>query len=427
MHIAVSRMENVDALQAVFLRQPFGKIQHFADFPPRDGAVHAIRIGRKAGGGGEDGFTTRPDSGTFDFVARHFQAGRAGAGQDVPYFTDFRFNLFGHAVGFAQQQCFGFAVETGTQVVVHGAGGRTVHHFQSGRNDAFGNNIGHRPPCFAHIGKRGLDDLRGLRLGQKFQYDFGNGGKHTFAADKQRQQIQARRIICFAAQFDDAAVHQYGADFQYVVGGQAVFQTVQAAGVLRNVAAYGAGKLAGRVGGVEKAVWRGGIGNGLVAHAGFHRGGARLRVDFQNAVKPRHGQQKPVGRGRAAAGQTRARTAHGNGYPQPRTGLQNGLHLRFGFRQGDGQRRAGENGQRVAFVGFQFVFRRQQGHAVQRAAQDFLQHGALFGIEGGLRGGFLHGGLRSGKTSGQYSPLADACKTASGLCRPAVIFSDGPN
>ena len=92
-----------------------------------------------------------------------------------------------------------------------------------------------------------------------------------------------------------------------------------------------------------------------------------------------------------------------------------------------GAKRAGENGQRVAFVGFQFVFRRQQGHAVQRAAQDFLQHGALFGIEGGLRGGFLHGGLRSGKTSGQYSPLVDACKTASGLCRPAVIFSDGPN
>ena len=72
------------------------------------------------------------------------------------------------------------------QVVVHGAGGRAVHHFQSGRNDAFGNNIGHRPPCFAHIGKRGLDDLRGLRLGQKFQYDFGYGGKHAFAADKQR-------------------------------------------------------------------------------------------------------------------------------------------------------------------------------------------------------------------------------------------------
>ena len=92
-----------------------------------------------------------------------------------------------------------------------------------------------------------------------------------------------------------------------------------------------------------------------------------------------------------------------------------------------GAKRAGENGQRVAFVGFQFVFRRQQGQAAQRAAQDFLQHGALFGIEGGLRGGFLHGGLRSGKTSGQYSPLADACKTASGLCRPAFIFSDGPN
>ena len=211
------------------------------------------------------------------------------------------------------------------------------------------------------------------------------------------------------------------------MGGQAVFQTVQAAGVLRDVAAYGAGKLAGRVGGVEKAVWRGGIGNGLVAHAGLDRGGARLRVDFQNAVKPRHRQQKPVGRGRAAAGQTRARTAHGNGYPQPRTGFQNGLHLRFGFRQGDGQRRAGENGQRVAFVGFQLVFRRQQGHAVQHAAQVFLQHGALFGIKGGLRGGFLHGGLRSGKTSGQYSLLADACKTASGLCRPAFIFSDDPN
>ena len=62
-----------------------------------------------------------------------------------------------------------------------------------------------------------------------------------------------------------------------------------------------------------------------------------------------------------------------------------------------GAKRAGENGQRVAFVGFQFVFRRQQGHAIQRAAQGFLQHGALFGIEGGLRDGFLHGGLPFGE------------------------------
>ena len=41
-------------------------------------------------------------------------------------------------------------------------------------------------------------------------------------------------------------------------------------------------------------------------------------------------------------------------------------------KQMPGAKRAGKNGQRVAFVGFQFVFRRQRDHAVQGAAQDFL-------------------------------------------------------
>ena len=91
-----------------------------------------------------------------------------------------------------------------------------------------------------------------------------------------------------------------------------------------------------------------------------------------------------------------------------------------------GAKRAGENGQRVAFVGFQFVFRRQQGHAVQRAAQDFLQHGALFGVEGGLRGGFLYGGLNLEKQAGSIVYWRMLAKPHPGFADPPLFFQTAP-
>ena len=50
-----------------------------------------------------------------------------------------------------------------------------------------------------------------------------------------------------AAQADDLAVHQHQLDAQHVVGGQAVFQAMHAAGIFRHIAADGAGDLAGGI------------------------------------------------------------------------------------------------------------------------------------------------------------------------------------
>ena len=57
-----------------------------------------------------------------------------------------------------------------------------------------------------------------------------------------------------AADIDDLAVHQHDADAEQVVGGDAVFQAVRAAGVHGDVAGERAGELARGVGRIEEAV-----------------------------------------------------------------------------------------------------------------------------------------------------------------------------
>jgi hypothetical protein len=57
-----------------------------------------------------------------------------------------------------------------------------------------------------------------------------------------------------AADAQDLAVDQHQFDAEHVVGGQAVFEAVHAAGILRDVAADRAGDLRGRIGRVVEAL-----------------------------------------------------------------------------------------------------------------------------------------------------------------------------
>ena len=68
-----------------------------------------------------------------------------------------------------------------------------------------------------------------------------------------------------------------------MVGGDAVGQTVGAAGVLGHVAADGAGALAGRVGRVIEAVLGDLFGQVQVDDAGFDDGDAVFYVDVEDA------------------------------------------------------------------------------------------------------------------------------------------------
>ena len=72
-------------------------------------------------------------------------------------------------------------------------------------------------------------------------------------AGEQAGEIVAGQIGLLAAGLDDGAIGQHQFEAEHVIGGDAVGQRVRAAGVFGDIAADGAGALAGGVGRVEVA------------------------------------------------------------------------------------------------------------------------------------------------------------------------------
>ena len=183
-HIAVARMEHIDALQAVVLLFGGDKRQHPADVAARDGAVHTVIIRCQLCSGGKSVFAPGPHRQPLDFVARHLNADGAALIQHRAHAADFFGHFFGRAVRFAQQNGFGAQVVAHFQIAVDRTGAGAVHHFQPSRNNPRRHHRRHGIARFAHVVEAGHNHLRQLRLGHKLHHHFGNHRKHAFAADK---------------------------------------------------------------------------------------------------------------------------------------------------------------------------------------------------------------------------------------------------
>ena len=103
----------------------------------------------------------------------------------------------------------------------------------------------------------------------------------AFRAGQQAGEIVARQIGLLAAGLDDGAIGQHHFESQHVIGGDAVGQRVRAAGVFGDVAADGAGALAGGIGRVEVAVAFHRRGDIEIDHAGLERRRARSPGRFR--------------------------------------------------------------------------------------------------------------------------------------------------
>jgi hypothetical protein len=92
----------------------------------------------------------------------------------------------------------------------------------------------------------------------------------------------------------------------HVIGGDAVSEGVRAAGIFRNVAADGAGFLAGRVGReMEPGVRDGGAEIGI-HYAGLNRGALIFDVNFQDAIHAGKNCEDAAFAGKRAAGKASA-------------------------------------------------------------------------------------------------------------------------
>ena len=97
-----------------------------------------------------------------------------------------------------------------------------------------------------------------------------------------------------AAEPHDLAGHQHQLAAEHVVGGDAVFEAMHAAGILRHIAADSAGDLRGRIGRVIEAGVLDRLADREIGDAGLDDGNTVVKIDFADAVELGHAEEHAV-------------------------------------------------------------------------------------------------------------------------------------
>ena len=129
----------------------------------------------------------------------------------------------------------------------HHAQHHPIEHFHSHRRDGARGDFGHRASGVL-VGfvyrQSGLDGFRLAHQARGYPRDQRHG---ALRPGQQARQIVSRQVELGAAGLHHRAIGQHHFEPQHVVGGDPVRQGVRSAGVFGDVAADGAGALAGRV------------------------------------------------------------------------------------------------------------------------------------------------------------------------------------
>ena len=169
----------------------------------------------------------------------------------------------------------------------HGAKRPAIEHFAGGGGDAARGDVHHGFGGVVESLENCQQSFHGFRQAREFHGDFGDQRERAFGADEQTQQIVAGRIERGAADADQFAGGQNDFERENVIGGDAVREGVRAAGIFGNVAADGAGFLAGRIGRkMQSGVGDGGAEIGI-HYAGLDGGALIFDINFQNAIHAR--------------------------------------------------------------------------------------------------------------------------------------------
>eukprot|EP01136_Pigoraptor_vietnamica_P010494 Opistho-1_new@48175 len=237
--IAIAGMEDIGAAQAVLLLHLRNRQEDGRQVLARDGGVHAHVVGADAARGGEGVLAPAPELQALGLGLADLALRGAAVQQHGQHARDLLGHLLGRAVALAQQDGLGRQVVARVNEVLHGGGHGLVHHLQAGRDDARGDDVGHRVAGFADVVEAGHDAAGQLRLGHQLDRHLRDDGQHALAADDQWQQIHSGRVHRLRSELDRLALDGEAAHAQHVVQGQAVLEAVHAARVLGDIAADG--------------------------------------------------------------------------------------------------------------------------------------------------------------------------------------------
>ena len=275
------------------------RFEHQRQLGARDGAVHAVVVRRDAADRGERGLAPGPEQHALVLGIRDPQRGRAAALGDLGDALDQMIDLGRRPVELDDQQRLDVERIAGVDELLGRVDRGLVHHLHAARDDARADDA--RDAFAGVLRAREADQhrARGLRLLQQPHGHLGDDAEQSLRAGDDADQIVAAGVEMLAAEAEHLAGHQHHFEAEDVVGGHAVFQAMHAAGILRHIAADGAGDLRRRIGRVVEAVVRDRRADGEIGDAGLDHRDAVGEVDLADAVELAHAEQHAVDRAAA--------------------------------------------------------------------------------------------------------------------------------
>ena len=394
MQVAVAGMKHVGDLKPEAGRHLAHLGQHLGQAAARDGAVHAVVIGRDAADRRKRRLAAQPEPGALVVIGAGPQRGGAQAPRDVGNALDQFVHLGRRAVQLDDQKRLGIHRVTRADERFGGVNSGAVHHFHASRHDALCDHLGHARPRRLARWETDQQRARDRRTGQDAHRHLRDDAQQPFRAGDDAQQVEPFAVEMTAAQAHHLAGDQHDFDAQQVVGGEAVLQAMHAARIFSHVAADGAGDLAGGIGRVIKALALDRLGDGKVGDAWLGDDAAVVVIDVENAVELAKAQRDAVGQRQRAARKRRAGAARHDLDAFVMAPSQHGGDLGGGFRQHDDQRQLAIGGEPIRFIGAQrrLIDDHPLAHGGRR--QHRLQAGDQSGPPGDDRGigyGHQHG------------------------------------
>ena len=171
-------------------------------------------------------------------------------------------------------------------------------------NDAPGDDVAHRAGGVRHTGEVGQERLDLLREWKQPDPGLGQNSQGPFAPGEESRQVEPGALALRASQLHQVSLGGHHLRRQDVEDRGAIFEAVRASGVGADVAADGAGALAGRVGCEVETQWLDPFRELQIDDAGFHHGVTSLGIDLEDTVQMGELDQNSAADGNGAAAET---------------------------------------------------------------------------------------------------------------------------
>ena len=254
MKVAIPGMEDIAYIEAVARADFPDMAKRLRKFGARDNAVEDIVAGGEAAESAEGILAAFPEKIALGVVAgeAHF----AGVVQVANLGDSNRLSghRFREAFDFEEKNGGAVARETGVDEIFNDAERPAIEHFASGRSDGAGGDVNDGFRCIVHRIKYGEKGFDGFGLARELYGDFGDQRKGAFGTDEEAVQVVTERVALRVANTNDFAIGKNEFEGGDVIGGDAVSERVGTARVFGDVAADGAGFLAGGIGREIEAV-----------------------------------------------------------------------------------------------------------------------------------------------------------------------------